>query len=187
MWSRLSPWRNRSAAERIPGRRVALLAILLLIVTLLLAACSDSTISEKAAAIPAESRTPDRAAAASPTATAEPREPTQAPPAAVAATEAPTAEDTLPPPDTPPAANQNEFGRTDFIRYFVSDGKGAWPFVPLDDPEFVKPEEATYLAPNDLVLGLSINGEHKAYPTNLMWFHHVANDTIGGEPVAVTY
>ena len=57
----------------------------------------------------------------------------------------------------------------------------------MDDPEFVTADEADFVDPQDLVLGAYINNEAKAYPTSMMWFHHVANDTIGGEPVAVTY
>lgn len=62
-----------------------------------------------------------------------------------------------------------------------------WPFVPLQDPEFILASEAEYIQPRDLVLGISINGESKAYPTSMMWFHHVANDNVGGIPVAITY
>jgi hypothetical protein len=164
---------------------------LLLIVMLLLAACGGGATDKEPAAID----THDRPTVAARTATSDSPEPTQAPPTEVPATETepavaslrPESEETPPPTGTVRAANQNEFGRTDFLPDYVSDGQGAWPFVPLDDPEFMTADEATYLASNDLVLGLSINGEHKAYPTNLMWFHHVANDTVGGEPVAVTY
>ena len=77
--------------------------------------------------------------------------------------------------------------RMTFSREKVTEGEGRWPFVPLDDPEFVTADEADLVDPQDLVLEAYINNEAKAYPTSMMWFHHVANDTIGGEPVAVTY
>jgi hypothetical protein len=38
-----------------------------------------------------------------------------------------------------------------------------------------------------LVLGLDWRGEARAYPLSMMWFHHIANDNIGGWPVLVTY
>jgi len=82
-----------------------------------------------------------------------------------------------------PTADDN----VDFIREKVTEGKNIWPFVALDNPEFITADEATFLDAQDLVLGVSLNGESKAYPTSMMWFHHVANDTIGGEPIAVTY
>ena len=74
-----------------------------------------------------------------------------------------------------------------FRREKIEDGQGLWPFVALNDPEFVAPDEVTFLQPLDLVLGFSFNGESKAYPTSMMWFHHVANDSVGGKPVAITY
>ena len=60
-------------------------------------------------------------------------------------------------------------------------------FVPLDNPEFVTAEAATFLQPDDRVLGLTVNGESRAYPINMMTFHHVANDVLGGQPVLVTF
>lgn len=32
------------------------------------------------------------------------------------------------------------------------------------------------------VLGIANNGEARAYPLDMMWYHHIANDTVGGEP-----
>ena len=37
------------------------------------------------------------------------------------------------------------------------------------------------------VLGIANNGEARAYPLDMMWYHHIANDTVGGEPWLVTY
>jgi len=58
----------------------------------------------------------------------------------------------------------------------------------LVNPPFVSPgsNEADYLADDDLVLGVVINGEVKAYPHNILWWHEVANDVIGGENVIAT-
>ena len=81
----------------------------------------------------------------------------------------------------------NEFGIIEFLRGQVSEGEGIWPFVSLDDPDFIEADEASHVHPKDLVLGISLNGENKAYPISMMWFHHVANDIVGGEPVAITY
>ena len=38
-----------------------------------------------------------------------------------------------------------------------------------------------------LVLGVDINGEAKAYPLQLIGYHHQVSDTVGGKPVMVTY
>lgn len=38
-----------------------------------------------------------------------------------------------------------------------------------------------------LVIGVEINGEAKAYPVQLLGYHHHVQDTVGGKPVLVTY
>jgi len=38
-----------------------------------------------------------------------------------------------------------------------------------------------------LVLGVQINNEAKAYPLEIIGYHHQVRDTVGGEPVMVTY
>jgi len=40
---------------------------------------------------------------------------------------------------------------------------------------------------NKLVIGVVINGEAKAYPIQIIGYHHQVRDTIGGTPVMVTY
>ncbi|MES1214722.1 MAG: DUF3179 domain-containing (seleno)protein [Bacteroidota bacterium] len=40
---------------------------------------------------------------------------------------------------------------------------------------------------NRLVIGVSINGEAKAYPIQFLGYHHHIQDTVGGKPVLVTY
>ena len=37
------------------------------------------------------------------------------------------------------------------------------------------------------VLGLVIGGEARAYPLRVLIWHEIANDTLGGVPVAVTF
>ncbi len=61
-------------------------------------------------------------------------------------------------------------------------------FVPLDNPVFVSASNApSGVQPDSFVLGLEWNGEVRAYPLDMMWWHHIVNDTIGGDPVLVTY
>ncbi len=68
----------------------------------------------------------------------------------------------------------------------VGLGRGT-RFVPLDNPEIVSADAATFLEPQDRVLGLNVGGESRAYPISMMTFHHVANDELGGLPVLVTF
>jgi hypothetical protein len=41
--------------------------------------------------------------------------------------------------------------------------------------------------PEKLVLGIERNGEARAYPIQFLGYHHQVLDTVGGEPVMVTY
>jgi hypothetical protein len=57
----------------------------------------------------------------------------------------------------------------------------------LDSPRFTSSTEADYLTPEDLVFGVSINGDARAYPYRIMDWHEMANDVVGGVPVALAY
>ncbi|MCH8116313.1 MAG: DUF3179 domain-containing protein [Chloroflexi bacterium] len=61
-------------------------------------------------------------------------------------------------------------------------------FVPLDEPKYVSRDQASANITNaSYVLGVVSNGESRAYPLDMMWYHHIANDTVGGEPWLITY
>ncbi len=57
----------------------------------------------------------------------------------------------------------------------------------IDDPRFVPVAEMTDLAPDEPVIGLTINGDSRAYPLRILIWHEIANDVVGGVPVVVTY
>jgi len=61
------------------------------------------------------------------------------------------------------------------------------PFIPLDNPVPVTAATATWLRPDDFVLGVERGGEARAYPISQIAYHHLVNDTIAGEPYLVTY
>ena len=54
-------------------------------------------------------------------------------------------------------------------------------------PPRLSPGEATYLEPSDRVFGVSINGEHRAYPLRVLNAHEMANDIVGGVQFALAY
>ena len=58
---------------------------------------------------------------------------------------------------------------------------------PLEQPPHILREQATWLWPGDRVFGVSINGEHRAYPLRIMNAHELANDVLGGEPISLVY
>jgi hypothetical protein len=57
----------------------------------------------------------------------------------------------------------------------------------LDNPRMTIPEAVTYMRDDDLVFGVSINGDTRAYPLRIMGWHEMFNDVIGGVPVALAY
>ena len=95
-----------------------------------------------------------------------------------------------------PAAGQEgwEGWRTDFSRHtvpldqIVAGGPPKDGIPSIDDPRFVPVEQADrWLESDEPVLVVEANGEVKAYPLQIMVWHEIVNDRIGGVPVAVTY
>ncbi len=48
-------------------------------------------------------------------------------------------------------------------------------------------DDIDFLDPDDRVLGVTINGESRAYPINMLNLHGVVNDELGGEAIAVIF
>jgi hypothetical protein len=57
----------------------------------------------------------------------------------------------------------------------------------LTNPRHVPARAATYLTPDELVLGLVVRGEARAYPLRIMDWHEMANDVVGGVPISIAY
>ena len=95
----------------------------------------------------------------------------------------------LPQPTPTPVPTEKVFDRShhvataaDLVKLAEPDTKKA-----LLNPAFLDANEAgEQYSDSELVIGLSVNGQHKAYSTSFMstW---IVNDTVGGEPMLVTY
>jgi hypothetical protein len=60
--------------------------------------------------------------------------------------------------------------------------------APVDAPVFAaEPPPSAALADDDLVFGLTLAGEARAYPLWVLAGREVVNDRFGGEPVVITY
>lgn len=58
----------------------------------------------------------------------------------------------------------------------------------IDNPQFVTGAEAdAQYNPDELVLGIEINGDARAYSIPFLSGHEIVNDVVGGEPIAVTW
>lgn len=58
---------------------------------------------------------------------------------------------------------------------------------PLDRPKQVPGSEAEYLDDDDIVFGMAINGEARAYPKRILAWHELARDEVGGVDLAIVY
>jgi len=57
----------------------------------------------------------------------------------------------------------------------------------IDNPEVTSAAEATWLEEDDIVFGLEIGGETRAYPRQIMEVRELVNDTLGGRDLAIPY
>jgi hypothetical protein len=70
----------------------------------------------------------------------------------------------------------------------VSGGPPPDGIPSIDNPKFISVQEAEeFLEDSDLVVGLDINGDIRAYPLKTLVWHEIVNDIVGRTPVAVTY
>ena len=69
----------------------------------------------------------------------------------------------------------------------VWGGVGKDGIPELNNPPVIPGSEADYLEPDDRVFGVSINGQHRAYPLRILNLHEMANDVVGGVPFALAY
>jgi hypothetical protein len=89
-----------------------------------------------------------------------------------------------------------QWPKTDFDRKSVdlseirSAGPGKDGIPAIDNPRFLtvtKSIEDKYYGATEPVIGVVINGDARAYPLQILMWHEIVNDTVGGVPVTVTY
>ena len=74
--------------------------------------------------------------------------------------------------------------RLDEVRWggVVQDG-----IPPLRNPKMIAAKSASYLNDDDVVFGISVNGDTRAYPKRILAWHEMFVDTVGDIPVAGVY
>ncbi len=89
---------------------------------------------------------------------------------------------------------KSEWPRTDFTKHTVrleeiqSGGPPKDGIPAIDQPRFVTPDDAgKWLDRREPVIVFELNGDARAYPLQVLMFHEIVNDTVGGMPVAVTF
>ena len=83
--------------------------------------------------------------------------------------------------------------KTDFDKHVVpvseiaSGGPGKDGIPAIDRPKFAPVAATTFIKAGEPVLVVTIANQTHAYPYQIMIWHEIANDTVGGTPVAVTF
>lgn len=95
--------------------------------------------------------------------------------------------------DPPPVLALFEF-KTDFSRHsvpyeeIISGGPPKDGIPPIDEPKFISVEEAgEWLRPVEPVILVQVGEDARAYPLQILTYHEIVNDTIGGLPLAITF
>lgn len=96
-------------------------------------------------------------------------------------------------PETPPPGAESEFS-TDFSRHTVpydeifSGGPPKDGIPAIDTPQFVTVAQAdAWLQPREPVVLVQVDNDARAYPLQILTWHEIVNDTVGGLPLTVTF
>jgi hypothetical protein len=71
--------------------------------------------------------------------------------------------------------------------WFARQNHFEWMFNPLEQTAFAGASETDFVADDDMVMAVEINGESVAYPVRQMAYHHIVQDVVGGKPITATY
>ena len=58
---------------------------------------------------------------------------------------------------------------------------------PLRQPEMIEADDATYLDDTNIIFGVEVNGDVRAYPKRILAWHEMFVDEIGGQSIAGVY
>ena len=88
---------------------------------------------------------------------------------------------------------RGEFPRTDIARHsmaydeIVFDGARRDSIPPISARKFVDAASVRDIGPFEPVLSLIIDGDARAYPLQILLWHEIVNDIVGGVPVLISY
>ena len=151
-------------------------AVATLVLGLAALACGGSDPEEPPAA---PTQPPATEAAATAATTAATESPATEPPAAEPADSTPRATEAAAPADPSQPGDPD----LEIVTLLPPDAIPA-----IDNPRFITAQEADQqLALSDLVIGVSIDGKHRAYGAAFLSAHEIVNDTLGGRAIAVTW
>ncbi|MDE3076005.1 MAG: DUF3179 domain-containing protein [Chloroflexota bacterium] len=121
----------------------------------------------------------------------QPAQPAASPPAAGAS---PSSALAAPSPQDNQLRVSKSGWTTDFSRHTVplseiaSGGPGKDGIPAIDKPKMVSLKAGdAFLKPKEAVVAFEHGGEARAYPIQIMVWHEIVNDVVGGDPVTVTF
>ncbi len=95
--------------------------------------------------------------------------------------------------DQSPPSGAAQFS-TDFSRALISyrevvaGGPPKDGIPAIDSPQFVSMSEAQrWMRADEAVLAVTVNNTTRIYPLQILMWHEIVNDEVGGKPLAVTY
>ncbi len=94
---------------------------------------------------------------------------------------------------SPDVWRQEGWASTDFSKRSISwdeitSGGPPKDGIPsLDNPRFIAVKDENSIPDQEPVISLTLNGGSRAYPLRILMWHEIANDTVSGVPIAVTY
>lgn len=63
-----------------------------------------------------------------------------------------------------------------------------WDSIPaIDHPRFLRASKVGFVRPDEPVIALDWRGYDRAYPVQILAYHEIVNDVVGGRPIAVTF
>ncbi len=84
----------------------------------------------------------------------------------------------------PPTSNDRWLVDTDFV---LDGGPGKDGIPALDNPTYVAADQANFIQESDLVIGININNQIRAYPHAILNWHEVANVQTGDDYHVLSY
>jgi len=91
------------------------------------------------------------------------------------------------------AFNQSARADWDFSRAIIdteqikSGGPPRDGIPAIMEPRFLDAADADFLSGDDMVLGLELEGESRAYPLRILSWHEIVNDTVADRLVLVSW
>jgi len=84
---------------------------------------------------------------------------------------------------------KTDFGRHSVPLAEIASGGPPKDGIPaIDRPELIRvPEADAWLRPQEPVILVERDGDARAYPLQILIWHEIVNDTVGGTPVAITF